>query len=75
MLPKKVNQWSEEQVAEFLAASLQSDALIILGDGSKKKFTYGELVRGLERRFGQQADNYLVELRHRRQGPKETLQE
>ena len=74
---KKVNQWSNEQAAEFLAASLQADALRILGDGAKKKFTYDELVRLLERRFGpgQQAENYLVELRHRRQGAKETIQE
>ena len=59
-LCKKVNQWSAEQVAEFLAASLQGNALRILGDGPKKKFTYGELVKGLEKRFGpgQLADNY-----------------
>ena len=73
---RKVNQWTEEQATEFLAASLQGNALRILGDGSKK-FTYSELVRVLEKRFGpgQQAESYLVELRHRRQGPKETLQE
>ena len=73
---RRVNQWSEEQSTEFLAASLQGEALRILGDGSKK-FTYSELVQVLRKRFGpgRQAENYLVELRHRRQGPKETLQE
>ena len=73
---RKVNLWDEEQAVEFLAASLQGDALRSLGDGSKR-FTYSELVKVLERRFGpgQRAENYLVELRNRRQGPKETLQE
>ena len=39
--------------------------------------SYHELVRLLDRRFGpgHQAENYLVELRHRRQGQKESLQE
>ena len=73
---KKVNQWTEEEATEFLAASLQGEALRVLGDGSKR-FTYTDLVKVLERRFGpgRQAENYLVELKHRRQGPKETLQE
>ena len=76
---REVNQWSDEQSASYLAASLQGTALRILGDRctSENKPTYGELVKLLERRFGssQQAENYLVELRHRRQGPKESLQE
>ena len=71
-----MNRWMEEEATEFLAASLQGEALRVLGDGSKR-FTYTDLVKVLERRFGpgRQAENYLVELKHRRQGPKETLQE
>ena len=48
----------------------------MLGD-SGQQYTYGVLVKLLERRFGsgRQSENYLVELRYRRQKPKETLQE
>ena len=72
---RDVNQWNDEQAASYLTASLQGNALRILGD-SGQKYTYGVLVKLLERRFGsgRQSENYLVELRHRRQGPKETLQ-
>lgn len=74
-----VNRWDESQSAEYLAASLQGDAVRILGDSAKKgrQHSYVELVKLLSRRFGpgQQAENFLVELRHRRQKPKETLQE
>lgn len=75
---REVNEWNEEQSARYLSASLQGNALRILGDASPdRKRTYGELVKLLERRFGsgRQSENYLVELRHRRQGPKESLQE
>ena len=73
---REVNQWSEEQAAKWLAASLQGDALRLVGD-SGQKHTYGELVKLLQRRFGsaRQSENYLVELRHRRQKPKESLLE
>ena len=75
---REVNGWNEEQSARYLSASLQGNALRILGDASPgHKRTYGELVKLLERRFGsgRQSENYLVELRHRRQGPRESLQE
>ena len=66
----------EEQAAKWLAASLQGDALRLVGD-SGQKHPYGELVKLLQRRFGsaRQSENYLVELRHRRQKPKESLLE
>ena len=59
-------------------ASLQGNALRTVGDVSLgQTHTYSGLVKLLERRFGsgRQSENYLVELRHRRQGPKESLQE
>ncbi len=73
-----VNQWNEEQAVSYLSASLQGNALRLLGDvPTGQTQTYSGLVKLLERRFGsgRQSENYLVELRHRRQGPKETLQE
>ena len=76
---REVNGWNEEQSARYLSASLQGNALrMILGDAFPgHKRTYGELVKLLERRFGsgRQSENYLVELRHRRQGLRESLQE
>ena len=75
---REVNGWNEEQAARYLSASLQGDALRMFGDVSLgRRRTYGELVKLLERRFGsgRQSENYLVELRHRRQGSKENLQE
>ena len=74
-----VNRWDDVQAAEYLAASLQGDAVRILGEGALqgRKLAYKDLIELLSRRFGpgQQAENFLVELRHRRQKPKETLQE
>ena len=74
-----VNGWDDVQAAEYSAASLQGDAVRIIGEGAHqgRRLTYEELVKLLARRFGtgQQAENFLVELRHRRQGPKESLQE
>lgn len=76
---KSANEWTEGQAKVFLAASLQGVALKVLGNGTCKggKQTYTELVDSLEKRFGpgRLAENHLMELRHRRQGPKETLQE
>ena len=70
---------NDVQSAEYLAASLQGDAVRILGEGAYKgrKLKYEELIKVLARRFGtgQQAENFLIELRHYRQKPKETLQE
>ena len=67
---REVNLWNDEQAVRYLAASLQWDALRLLGD-SGQQYTYGVLVKLLERRFGsgRQSENYLVELRYRRQKP------
>ena len=70
---RKVNQWDEEQAASYLVASLRGNALRTVRDVSLgQKHTYSGLVKLLEIRFGsgRQSENYLVELRHRRQGPK-----
>ena len=73
------NNWTDEQAAVFLAASLQGPALKVLShkDGEGKKYSYQELVGLLKRRFGpgQQAENHLMELHHRKQGAKKSLQE
>ena len=46
-------------------------------DGEGRKYSYKQLTDLLKRRFGpgQQAENHMMELRHRKQGPKESLQE
>ena len=76
---RMVNNWSNEQAKVFLAASLRGPALKILGNKAvdTSQITYLELIDLLGKRFGpgQLAENYLLELRHRRQGPRETLQE
>ena len=76
---KLANGWTEGQAKIFLAASLQGVAVKVLGSQQEggKNMSYSQLVRLLEERFGpgQLAENHLVELRHRRQGSKESLQE
>ena len=74
------NKWDDEEAAVFLAASLQGPALKVLlhhGDGDRKRHQYKDLLKLLDGRFGsgQRAENFLMELRSRRQGPKETIQE
>ena len=74
----EVNGWDDRQAAIFLSASLQGKALRVVSNvGPRTKDSYQELRRLLSQRFGpsNQAENYLAELRHRRQGPRETLQE
>ncbi len=67
------------QARVFLAASLQGSAVKVLGNLTRggSHITYQELVSLLEKRFGPRrlAENHLMELRHRRQGPRESLQE
>eukprot|EP00057_Strongylocentrotus_purpuratus_P020710 XP_011675184.1 PREDICTED: uncharacterized protein LOC105443567 [Strongylocentrotus purpuratus] len=76
---RMANSWSDGQAKVFLAASLRGAAIKILGNKTvdTSHITYHELVNLLGKRFGpgQLAENYLLELRHRRQGPRETLQE
>ena len=73
-----VNGWNDLQAATFLTASLQGSALRAISNvGPGVKNSYRQLRRLLSQRFGpsHQAENYLAELRHRRQGPTESLQE
>ena len=76
---KVANSWSDCLAKVFLAASLQGDAVKVLGNlaagGSQVK--YSELMGLLGKRFGPSklVENHLVVLRHRQQKPKETLQE
>ena len=73
------NEWSDGQAKIFLAASLQGAAIKVLGNqaGGGRELGYCQLVNLLEKRFGpgQLAEKHLMELRHRRQGAKESLQE
>ena len=72
------NTWSNEQAAVFLAASLQGQALKVLGcQPEGKKLSLKDFMLRLEQRFGtgQQAGFHMMELRHRRQDETETLQE
>lgn len=76
---KIANNWGDDQAKVFLAASLRGPALKILGSkaADTSRITYRDLAVLLEKRFGpgQLAENFLLELRYRRQGPRETLQE
>ncbi len=73
------NGWSDSQAAVFLAASLKGTALKVLGlcTSNGEQPQYKELIKLLESQFGpgQMAENYLMELRMRRQGQNETLRE
>ena len=76
---RMANAWDDAQAKVFLAASLRGPALKTLGGkiSNSSNLSYQELVGLLEKRFGpgQLAENYLLELRYRRQGPRETIQE
>ena len=75
---KEVNGWDDRQAAIYLTASLQDSALRTISNiGPASRDSYHEVRRILAQRFGNshQAENYLAELRHRRQGPRESIQE
>lgn len=74
---KVVNNWGDEEAVRFLAASPRGPALKLLHEHPGKVLTYSELTDRLRRRFAPPdlAENYLMELRHKRRGPKETIQE
>ena len=75
---KEVNGWDDRQAAIYLTASLQGSALRTISNiGPASRDSYHEVRRILAQRFGNshQAENYLAELRHRRQGPRESIQE
>ena len=76
---RMANAWDDTQAKVFLVASLRGPALKTFGGktSNSSSLSYHELVRLLQKRFGpgQLAENYLLELRYRRQGPRETIQE
>ena len=75
---KDINGWEDAEAASFLMASLQGEALrCVSGLSSEVRCSYRQMILTLGRRFdsSQQAENYLMELRHRKQGPRESLQE
>ena len=76
---KLANQWDDKRAKVFLAASLQGTAVKVLSNGpaGSDEMTYADIKDRLERRFGpgQLSENHLMELRCRRQHPRETLRE
>jgi hypothetical protein len=74
----RINQWSENEKALYLAVSLRAQAQSILGDLSiDKQQDYKSLVKALEERFAppNQTELYRVQLTERRQRPAECLPE
>lgn len=74
----RLNRWNDVEAGQFLATRLQGAALKVLNNiPIGRELTYSELASHLERRFGpgEDAENFLLELRTRRRQPKESLQE
>ena len=74
----RINSWNDVEAGQFLASRLQGPALKVLNNiPFGREITYSELTFHLDRRFGpgEQAENFLYELRMRRRQPKESLQE
>ena len=75
---RRLNGWGDIEAGQFLATRLQGAALKVLNNiPYGQVLTYSELTSRLEKRFGpgDQAENFLLELRTRRRQPRETLQE
>ena len=73
-----VNAWNDNEKAIFLTSSLRGDALKVLPKTEDwPPSNYHDLVRKLEESFGPSrlADTYLLELRRKRRGDRETLKE
>ena len=73
-----LNRWDDIEAGQYLATRLQGPALKVLSNlPTGAPISYTQLVAQLERRFGpgQQADNFLMELRMRRRHRDESLQE
>ena len=72
-----LNSWSDKEAAKFLAASLRGQALRLLEEQRNASWSYEEIQRKLSTRFSsaKQAESYLLELRHRKRRPNESLQE
>ena len=75
---KELNGWSDYEAGQYLATRVQGPALKVLSNlPPGTPISYRELSKQLEHRFGpgEQAENFLMELRMRRRGKDETLQE
>ena len=75
---KELNGWSDQDAGQYLATRVQGPALKVLSTLTPgEPISYRELVKRLEHRFGpgEQAENFLMELRMRRRGKDENLQE
>lgn len=75
---KELNGWNDFEAGQYLATRVQGPALKVLSNLTPgAPISYRELARQLERRFGpgENAENFLMELRMRRRGKDETLQE
>ena len=75
---RRLNGWNDVDAGQYLATRLQGAALKVLNNiPSGRELTYSELASQLERRFGpgENTENFLLELRTRRQQPRESLQE
>ncbi|XP_072177220.1 uncharacterized protein [Diadema setosum] len=75
---KRLNAWDDVEAGQYLATRLQGPALRVLNNLSADgPILYSELVTQLEKRFGpgEQAENFLLELRMRRRGRDESVQE
>ena len=78
-----LNEWSDEEAALVLASSLSKSACKVLNPkpkdtrGRERSITIDELRKRLERRYGpgELAESFLAQLKTRRQGSRESIQE
>lgn len=72
------NGWSDLEAGQYLATRLHGPALKVLGSlAPHERITYSKLASQLGQRFGpgENAENFLIELRMRRRRKDESLQE
>lgn len=74
----KLNGWNDNEAGQYLASRLQGAALKVLNNlPIDRPISFRALVAQLERRFGpgQEAENFMLELRTRRRQKDESLQQ
>ena len=74
----KLNGWNDIEAGQYLASRLQGAALKVLNNlPIDQPISFSALVDQLERRFGpgQEAENFMLELRTRRRQKDESLQQ
>lgn len=75
---KDLNGWTDLEAGQYLASRLQGAAIKVLNNTpAGEPISFRTLVKQLEKRFGpgHEAENFLLELRCRRRGKDETLQQ